>query len=238
MANGHLEAFSYSVSHDLRSPLRSIIGFSEIVADECGEAVGKQGKEHLQRVVANARRMEDLIEGLLKLGRVLKGDLERVLIDQSTLVAEIVEEIRGTEPERSAEFVIADAMTAVGDPVLLRAVWTNLLGNAWKFTAKRAEACIEVGTARKEDRQTTFFVADNGAGFDMKYAERLFGTFQRLHGQDEFPGTGIGLATVQRIIRRHGGNIWAEASPGQGATFFFTLPNENSRIDTQSSVSA
>jgi light-regulated signal transduction histidine kinase (bacteriophytochrome) len=174
---------------------------------------------------SSAWRMRDLIEGLLTLARVAKTDLQRAPVDLSALAEEVALEIRESEPGRSAEFVIHSGLWAVGDSVLLRAVLANLLGNAWKFTSKRADARIEVGKTREERGETAFFVKDNGAGFDMKSAEKLFGVFQRLHRQDEFPGTGVGLATVQRVIARHGGRIWAESQPRQGATFFFMLPS-------------
>jgi signal transduction histidine kinase len=228
-ANRHLEAFSYSVSHDLRGPLQSILGFSDILIHKFGDAVGEEGRRHLDRVHAGARHMGDLIEGLLTLGRVLKADLNRAPVNLSSLAHEIAQEIREAQPGRQVELVIHNGLHAVGDAVLLRAVLANLLGNAWKFTSKRANARIEVGKrADGHAGETVFFVKDNGAGFEMKNAEKLFSAFQRLHSQDEFPGTGVGLATVQRIIARHGGQIWAESHPGNGATFFFNLPAEPS----------
>jgi signal transduction histidine kinase len=225
-ANKYLESFSYSVSHDLRAPLRSIVGFSEMLAEECGEALGESGRKHLNRVLANSQRMQELIDGLLTLSGVVRADLLRVPVDLSRLAEEVVQEIRESAPERPAEVVIQKGLETVGDRTLLRAVLTNLVGNAWKFTSKVANPCIEIGQKNSDTGQSTFFVKDNGVGFEMKYAQRLFGVFQRLHGEQEFPGTGIGLATVQRIIARHGGTIWAESMPGQGATFWFTLAGE------------
>ena len=223
-ANRHLEAFSYSVSHDLRSPLRAITGFSAALADECGAALGAEGLQHLERVRAGVRRMSELIDGMLALSRVMQAELRHVPVDLSALAEEAGRDVRASEPERSAEFMIHLGLHAMGDPALLRAVITNLFENAWKFTAQRAKARIEFGQRGMESGRLVFFVRDNGAGFDMKYADKLFGMFQRLHRQEDFPGTGVGLATVQRIIIRHGGRIWAEAQPDQGATFFFTLP--------------
>ncbi len=223
-ANRHLEAFSYSVSHDLRAPLRAISGFSDALAEECSAALGAEGLGHLERVRAGVRRMSELIDGMLALSRVMKAELHRVPVDLSALAEDVVREVRATAPERAAEFLIHMGLRALGDPVLLRAVMTNVLDNAWKFTARIPKARIEFGQRGMEGDLPVFFVRDNGAGFDMRYAEKLFGVFQRLHGQDEFAGTGVGLATVQRIVNRHGGRIWAEARPGAGATFFFTLP--------------
>jgi signal transduction histidine kinase len=223
-ANQQLEAFSYSVSHDLRAPLRAISGFSDALAEECAEALGAAGRQHLERVQAGVRRMGELIEGMLALSRVMKAELHLAPVDLSALAAEVAREVRETESGRSAEFVIHLGLQAVADAALVRALMTNLLGNAWKFTGKRAKARIEVGQRGEEKGQPVFFVRDNGAGFDMAHARRLFGAFQRLHRQEEFPGTGVGLATVQRIVTRHGGRIWAEGRPDDGATFFFTLP--------------
>jgi signal transduction histidine kinase len=223
-ANRHLEAFSYSVSHDLRAPLRAISGFSDALAEECSAALGKEGLQYLERVRGGVRRMGELIDGMLGLSRVMKAELHRVPVDLSTLAEEVARDVRAAASDRSAQFLIHMGLRALGDPVLLRAVMTNLLDNAWKFTAKIPKAHIEFGQRGIEGDQPVFFVRDNGAGFDMNYAEKLFGVFQRLHRQDEFPGTGVGLATVQRIVNRHGGRIWAEARPNEGATFFFTLP--------------
>jgi signal transduction histidine kinase len=228
VANKHLESFSYSVSHDLRAPLRSIVGFSDILAQDFAEVLGEEGRHHLQRVSANAQHMGELIEGMLTLSRVVRADVHRASVDLTALAEDVRREICESAPNRAVEFVIQKELRVTGDRALLRSVLTNLLGNAWKFTSKCASARIEVGKTGPEGDLTTFHVRDNGAGFEMKRAERLFGTFQRLHSQEEFPGTGIGLATVQRIVSKHGGRIWAESAPNHGATFFFTLPADHS----------
>ena len=225
-ANHHLEAFSYSVSHDLRSPLQSILGFSDILTEEFGHTLGSKGLQHVRRVQEGAERMSELISGLLALSGVVGAELRRERIDLTALAHEVIREIREMESSRPAEIVIHPNMRAFGDRVLLRSALANLLGNAWKFTAKCSRARIEVGHKTDEAGQPAYFVVDNGAGFDMLRAEKLFTAFERLHKQEEFRGTGIGLATVQRIIARHGGRIWAEAKPDQGATFFFTLSPE------------
>lgn len=221
--NKELEAFSYSVSHDLRAPLRHISSYSQILDEDFSAVLGQEGRELLARVLKGCGHMNKLIEGLLTLARFAKQEMSREPVDLGALAQASVEDLQRGDPNRRVEFVIHKGLRTVGDPRLLRAVIDNLLGNAWKFTAKREAARIEVGMAGKEDGRSTFFVADNGAGFDMQYAQKLFGVFQRLHVRGEFPGTGVGLATVQRIITRHGGRIWAKASPGEGATFFFTL---------------
>jgi light-regulated signal transduction histidine kinase (bacteriophytochrome) len=241
-ANKELEAFSYSASHDLRAPLRGIDGFSQILLEDYAEKLDADGKDYLQRVRAATGRMAELIDALLTLSRVTRAEFQRERVDLSALVRKIAEDLRGHEPERGVEFVVADGLTAEGDPRLLRAALENLLGNAWKYTAKQPQARIEFGTltplppspdgtsgegrggARSAgERGEVYFVRDNGAGFDMAYADKLFGVFQRLHTEGEFKGLGVGLATVQRIIHRHGGRIWAEGAVGQGATFYFTL---------------
>jgi signal transduction histidine kinase len=228
-ANKHLEAFSYSVSHDLRGPLQTIMSYSEILDYGFGAMLGEEGRSHLSGIRTSVENMRDLIECLLGLGRVLKADLKHSMVDLSLLAEEVMKEIQRPQPERQVEVVIPRGLRTVGDQTLLRAVLTNLLSNAWKFTSKQPHARIEIGKMPGQTRpgqgsKTVFFVKDNGAGFEMKQAENLFRPFQRLHGQEEFPGTGVGLATVQRIIARHGGEIWAESHPGQGATFFFSLP--------------
>jgi len=224
VANRHLQSFSYSVSHDLRAPLHAILGFGAALAEHAGDRLGAQGKGYLDEMIDSARRMGELIEGMLALGRVVETDMRRIPVDLTALAHEVARELRAVEPGRSVDLVVHAGLSAVGDPILLRAALSNLLGNAWKFTAHRAGARIEVGRQRHDNGTTAFFVGDNGAGFDMRYADKLFGAFQRLHGQDEFPGTGVGLATVDRIISRHGGRIWAESRLGEGATFFFTIP--------------
>ena len=218
-----LEAFAYSVSHDLRAPLRAIGGFSDILAEDFGNILGDQGMAHLGRVRENVGRMADLIEGMLTLAKVMKADLNRQPVDVSALAEAAAQEVRESAPTRSADFVIHRGLRALGDPVLLRAVFDNLIGNAWKFTTRCPRARIEIGQASDAAGPPIFFVRDNGAGFDMRHAQKLFAPFQRLHRQEDFPGTGVGLATVQRVIARHGGKIWAESQPGAGTTFFFTL---------------
>jgi signal transduction histidine kinase len=225
VANRHLQAFSYSVSHDLRAPLRAIAGFGAALAEDCGDRLGEEGHKHLDRMLGGVKRMGELIEGMLSLGRVVEAAMQRSPIDLTALASEVAREIRAAEPTRAVELVVHDGLRAFGDRTLLRAVMTNLLGNAWKFTGHRPDARVEVGRHGREADAAIFFVRDNGAGFDMRYADKLFGAFQRLHRQEEFPGTGVGLATVERIISRHGGRIWAESRPGEGATFFFSIPD-------------
>lgn len=221
-ANRELEAFSYSVSHDLRAPLRAIDGFSRILEHDYGGQFDESGQDYLARIRRSARRMGELIDDLLNLTRIGRVDLKRTEIDLSALGEVIAGALRATSPERDAQFHIARGMTARADPRLLRIALDNLLGNAWKFSAGRALARIEFDR-REIDGVVTYRIRDNGAGFDMAYADKLFGAFQRLHGANEFPGSGIGLAIAHRIITRHGGRIWAEARPDEGATFSFTL---------------
>ena len=222
-ANKELEAFSYSVSHDLRSPLRSIDGFSLAVLEDFGELLPGEGRRFLENVRSSAQRMGELIDDLLKLSQVSRAEIHAVPVDLTRLAEKILTEFQRNHPERTIRFRITPNLNAHGDARLLQVVLENLLNNAWKYTSRQEQAEIEFG-ARQEDGRTIFFVHDNGAGFDMAYAGKLFGAFQRLHGMTEFPGTGIGLATVQRIIHRHGGRIWAEGVVDGGATFFFTLP--------------
>jgi light-regulated signal transduction histidine kinase (bacteriophytochrome) len=220
--NKELEAFSYSVSHDLRAPLRSIRGFSEVLAEQYGHLMDSRGQDFLQRTCVACQQMDRLIDDLLKLSRVSRSELRARDVNLSALAESVAAELNKTEPAREVEIQIAPGLQANGDERLLRLVLENLLRNAWKFTGRLPRARIEVG--RADDSAPAFFVRDNGAGFDMAYADRLFGVFQRLHSSSEFPGTGVGLATVQRIINRHGGRTWAEGKTGQGATFYFTLP--------------
>jgi signal transduction histidine kinase len=224
VANQELEAFSYSVSHDLRAPLRRIDGFSQALIEDDADRLSAKGTEHLGRIRAGAQRMAELIDDLLRLSRVSRGEFKKDRVDLSATVGLVIAELRKANPERAVEVVVQDGVTVVADARLVRIVLENLLGNAWKFTSKTERARVEFGS-RHGDDGTVYFVKDNGAGFDMKYASRLFGAFQRLHAEKEFPGTGIGLATVQRIVQRHGGRIWVEASVGSGATFQFTLPS-------------
>ncbi len=217
-----LEAFSYSVSHDLRAPLRSIDGFSQALVDDLGPSLPDGAKGHLDRIRAATQRMAHLIDDLLALSKVARSEMTREQVDVTDLAGRILGDLGRQSPGRSVRQSIAPGMMASGDPRLLRVALENLLANAWKFTTGRADAHIEVG--RTEDGSAdTFFVRDNGAGFDPTYADKLFAPFQRLHASSEFPGTGIGLATVQRIVSRHGGRVWAEGQPGRGACFYFTL---------------
>ena len=222
--NAELEAFSYSVSHDLRAPLRSVDGFSKLLLEGYGDKLDEEAKGYLQRVRAAAQRMGQLIDDMLKLSRVNRAELNIESADLARLAEDIAQALRKRNPERQVELIVAPGLRAQGDPPLLCIVLENLLENAWKFTAKRAGARIEFGTAAGADGQPYFFVRDNGAGFNMAYADKLFRPFQRLHHEQEFSGTGIGLATVQRVIARHGGRVWAEGTEDEGATFYFTLP--------------
>lgn len=221
-ANKELEAFSYSVSHDLRAPLRSLDGFSQALLEDYHDRLDDAGRDFLRRVRAASQRMATLIDDLLSLSRVTRGELQLREVDLSALAAAVAAELQKGDPERDVRLAIAPDLVARGDAGLMRIVLQNLLGNAWKFTGKRSPAHVEVG-AQAHDGRRAFFVRDDGAGFDMAYAAKLFGAFQRLHASDEFPGSGIGLATVQRIIHRHGGEVWAEGTTGRGATFYFTL---------------
>jgi PAS domain S-box-containing protein len=222
IANRELEAFSYSVAHDLRAPLRGIDGFSQALLEEYAEKLDEDGQRYLRRVRESAQHMGQLIESLLSLARITRGDLRREQVDVSALARATAESLRAIQPDRNVEFHIADGLTATGDGRLLDIVLQNLLGNAWKFTRNQPLARIQLDCTRQDGR-TVFFVSDNGAGFDMAYASKLFGVFQRLHTPEEFEGSGIGLATVQRIIHRHDGRIWAEGKVGGGATFYFTM---------------
>lgn len=221
-ANRELESFAYSVSHDLRAPLRSIDGFSQALIEDYRDALDQTGAGYLQRVRNASQRMAQLIDDLLELSRITRREMRRESTDLSMLAQEIVADLRKEQPEREVEVSIAPGIRLQADANLLRIALDNLIRNAWKFTAKQPRARIEVGV-EKQGGGPVYFVRDNGAGFDMSYAGRLFGAFQRLHSEAEFPGTGIGLATVQRVVRRHGGSIWVEAAPGKGATFFFTI---------------
>lgn len=227
-ANRELEAFSYSVSHDLRAPLRSINGFSRAVLEEYGDKLDEQGSRYLHYAHEASLRMGRLIEDLLELSRVARGELRRRTVDLSALAALVMADLRQAQPDREADVKIAPGLVACGDEGLLRIVLENLLGNAWKFTSKRPNARIEMGSLLSNGR-LAYFVKDNGAGFNPQHAARLFGVFQRLHSQDEFPGTGVGLATVKRILARHGGEVWAEGKVEEGATFYFTLPASDLR---------
>ena len=220
--NKELEAFSYSVSHDLRAPLRAIDGFSQALLEDYADRLDDGGRNYLSRVRRAAQRMGQLIDDLLMLARITRADLNSGEVDLSRLAAEILNGLQQEDPRRAAEFIIVPGMTVQGDPRLLRIAMENLLNNAWKFTAEKIPARIEFGQTERHGAPV-YVVRDNGAGFDMAVAGKLFGAFQRLHDASEFPGIGIGLATVQRIVSKHGGNVWAEAAPDQGAAFYFTL---------------
>lgn len=221
-SNEELEAFSYSVAHDLRAPLRGIQGFSEALLEDHAASLDEQGRSYLKRVSAAALRMSELIDDLLSLSRISRSPLGRTQIDITSIARAMATEL-DRHSERRMRIEIADGLTAFADARLIQIVFENLLANAWKFTARAPEPKVEVGTVVIDDT-TAFFVRDNGAGFDEHYASRLFGPFQRLHSDKDFPGTGIGLAIVQRIVRRHGGRVWASAAVNEGATFYFTLP--------------
>lgn len=222
--NTELETFSYSVAHDLRAPLRSIDGFSQAVLEDCAGKLDAQSAENLGRVRAASRRMAQLIDDILELSRVSRVEMRRERVDLSAMARSIADELQDGDRTRRAEMSVAPGLTVEGDARLLRLVLQNLLDNAWKFTSRTDLARIEVAGFRQADGTPVFYVRDNGAGFDPAYAHKLFGTFQRLHSEAEYPGTGVGLSTVQRIIHRHRGRVWAEASPGRGATFYFTIP--------------
>ena len=221
-ANTELDAFAYSVSHDLRAPLRSIDGFSQILLEDYATQLDEAGRESLHRVRAASQRMGTLIDDLLKLARVTRAEIRTEDVDLSGLARDIAAELQRATPERQVEFAIAPGLKARGDARLLRVVLDNLLRNSWKYTGKQPAPRVEFRSA-EANGDKAFMVRDNGAGFDMKYADKLFGVFQRLHSAADFEGTGIGLATVRRIINRHGGRIWAEGAVDQGATFYFTL---------------
>jgi PAS domain S-box-containing protein len=230
-ANRELEAFSYSVAHDLRAPLRGMNGFAQVLLDTYGDKFDAEGKDWLQEILLNAHKMAALIDSLLSLSRVTRSEMRRETVDLSAVCRASAFQLRATDPQRSVAIVVQERLDATSDPVLTRALIDNLLGNAWKFTSKVPAARIEFGATEK-DGAPAFFVRDNGAGFDMAFAKKLFAPFQRLHTVEEFPGTGIGLATVQRIVRRHGGRTWAEGVVDAGATFYFTLPAPTSGATT------
>jgi len=227
-ANRELESFSYSVAHDLRTPLRAIDGFSQALAEDYGDRLDAEGRRYLARVRDSAQRMAELIDDLLTLSRVTRSELRRDRVDLSALAHTVLATLQRLDPERRVEIAIAPGLATDADPHLAAIALDNLLGNAWKFTAKRSDARIELGETIC-DGVAAYYVRDNGAGFDMAYRDKLFGVFQRLHSEAEFPGTGIGLATVARIAKRHRGRIWAEGAPGAGATFYFTLTEQPCR---------
>lgn len=225
--NKELEAFSYSVSHDLRAPLRSIDGFSQALLEDCLEQLDESGQSYLMRIRAASQRMGQLIDDLLTLSRVTRSDISKESVDLSKLANRICNRLQQAHPEREVEFAIQNGLVACGDLRLLKVVLDNLLNNAWKFTSKQVQTRIEFGSMfDRENSIPVYFVRDDGVGFDMAFVNKLFQPFQRLHGIREYPGNGIGLATVQRIVHRHGGRVWAEAALDRGATFYFTLAEE------------
>jgi light-regulated signal transduction histidine kinase (bacteriophytochrome) len=227
-ANRELEAFSYSVSHDLHAPLRAIMGFSEVLAEEYSAQLDAQGQHYLERIIVNARRGGHLIDDLLALSRLSRAQIEKTRIDMAALARDTFEEMALNAPAHVPELIVKNMPPAFGDIALVREVFANLLANAIKFTSNKEEAYIEVGGREEaESPDIVYYVKDNGAGFDMRFADKLFGVFQRLHSIEEFEGTGVGLAIVQRAIQRQGGRAWAEGKVGEGATFYFTLPQRN-----------
>ena len=225
LSNEELAAFSYSVSHDLRSPLSAIDGFSRLLAKQLDPQASDTARHYLARIEAGVGQMGRLIEDLLSLAQVSRTDFRNEIVDLSQLAAQVLERHLGSPDGREVSVTIAPGLQARGDVRLIRVVLENLLGNAWKFTSQRVSTIISVGQLAEAEGEPIFFVRDNGAGFDMAHADKLFKTFQRLHSSTEFPGSGVGLATVHRIVARHGGEVWADAEPEKGATFFFTLPN-------------
>ena len=222
IANKELQAFSYSVSHDLRAPLRAIDGFSSMLAEDYADVMDAPGKDMLQRLRKAAVRMGELIDDMLNLSRVASAGMSTQPVNLSDMVATFLQELQALSPQRRCQIRVTKDLIANVDPQLIQIALRNLLENAWKYSSKQDEACIEFG-ACEIDGKSTFYVRDNGAGFDMAYADKLFQPFQRLHAKEEFEGTGVGLATVSRVVQRHGGQIWAEASPGKGAIFYFRL---------------
>lgn len=227
--NKELESFAYSVSHDLRAPLRAVDGFSQALLEDCAGQLDDQSKAYLERVRVNVQRMGELIDALLTLSRLTRVEMNHEPVDLTGLARSIAAELEQREPQRQVEFVIEDRLLVDGDARLLQVALENLLENAWKFSSKRTQARIEFRALADQNDQTTFFVRDDGTGFDMAHADKLFSAFQRLHSPGDFSGTGIGLATVQRVIDRHGGHLWAESIPDQGATFYFTLSVRNNK---------
>lgn len=220
-----LESLSYAISHDLRAPLRSVNAFSQLLREEYHDKLDEQGQEYVRILTESSALLARMIDGLLQLSRIGRGELQRETVDLAALATQIVTRLRETAPQREVEAVIASELKASGDERLLRMTLEHLLANAWKFTSKKGRARIEVGSEQQAEG-VVFFVRDDGAGFDPEYAGKLFGAFQRLHSVSEFSGLGIGLALVQRIIGRHGGRVWAEAAVEKGATIYFTLPTE------------
>jgi len=229
VANKNLEAFTYSVAHDLRSPLRALSGYSEALAEDYGDRLDDTGRWYADRIQAATERMGKLIDDLLLLAQVSRTDMNTEPVDLSAEVTAITAELHAREPGRAVRFAIHDGVRVIADRSLIRTVLQNLVENAWKFTAKRQDATIEFGGTVAEDARVCCYVRDNGAGFDPEFSSKLFQPFQRLHAVTDFPGTGIGLASVQRIVERHGGRVWAEGAVGHGATFYFTLSPAQAR---------
>jgi signal transduction histidine kinase len=229
--NQELSAFAYSVSHDLRAPLRAIDAFSQALLEDYGDVIDPHGQDYLRRVRLNAGRMSQLIDDLLQLSRLTRAEMHYEPIDLTGMARAISTDLQRTEPTRAVAFNIEAGVIARGDPRLVRVLLDNLLGNAWKYTSRHATAQIAFGRTN-QDGEVVYYVRDDGAGFDLAYADKLFRPFQRLHSMEEFEGAGVGLATAQRVVRRHGGRIWADAAPEQGATFFFTLPTAAEEADT------
>jgi light-regulated signal transduction histidine kinase (bacteriophytochrome) len=221
-----LEAFSYSVSHDLRAPVRAIGGFARMVQEDYAAHLPLEARQKLERIHLNAMKMGQLIDGLLTLARLNRQPLNIRKVSTAATVNRVLEELQSEQTGQNARIFVADLPDCQADPVLLQQVFTNLISNALKYSRQRSPAVVEIG-ARNQNGQTVYFIKDNGAGFEMEYAHKLFGVFQRLHRADEFEGTGVGLAIVQRIIRRHGGRVWGEGAPDKGATFHFTLEGAN-----------
>lgn len=237
LANKELESFSYSVSHDLRAPLRTIDGFSLALEEDYGPQLDSAARTHIHRVRAATQRMGVLIDDLLNLSRLSRLEMSHERVDLSAMACAVAADLKLTDETRRVDWVLQEGVQAYGDVRLLRVVMDNLLGNAWKYSSRHATARIEFG-ARENSEGQVYFVKDDGAGFDPAYYEKLFGAFQRLHAITDFPGTGVGLATVQRVIRRHGGTVWAESAVEKGATFYFTVSNANGEHDEQPSNSA
>ena len=222
LANSELETFSYTVSHDLQAPLRSMNGFSQALFEDYPDRLDDQGKEYLKFIQESSKRMTQMIEDILRLSRITRSELKKIKVNLSDLAESVAAELKMTDPERSVRFAITPGIHVKGDQRLLQIVLENLLGNAWKFTSKTKDPVIEFGASKNDDAKTIYFVRDNGVGFNETYADKLFLPFQRLHSP-EYAGTGIGLASVQRVIKKHGGQVWAESKKGEGATFYFTL---------------